>query len=117
MTSEHINVESLVPRNGGRADGQSRPQEFIPHLMISTSIIHALHDYKHNVMLREKGESGSTVFIVLSGGLGPPDFCVVKESVSTRTCQNRHINKVFIAVKYNVFNAVKFLLSRLLLES
>ena len=36
-------------------------------------------------------------------------FGVVKENISARTCPNQRINKVFIAVKYNVFIGVKFL--------
>ena len=46
-------------------------------------------------------------------------FCVVKENISARTCQNQNqpMNKVFIAVKYNVFIAVKFSITRLSLES
>ena len=44
-------------------------------------------------------------------------FCVVKESISARTCPNQHMKKVFIAVKYNVVIALKFLIMRLSLES
>ena len=38
-------------------------------------------------------------------------FCVVKENIPARTCPNQCMNKVFIAVKYNVFIAVKFSIS------
>ena len=34
-------------------------------------------------------------------------FCVLKENISARTCPNQRINKVILAVKYNVFIAVK----------
>ena len=44
-------------------------------------------------------------------------FCVVKENISARTCPNQRMNKVLIAVKYNVFIAVKFLITLLCLES
>ena len=44
-------------------------------------------------------------------------FCVVEENISARTCPNQRMNKVFIAVKYNVFIAVKFSITRLSLES
>ena len=43
-------------------------------------------------------------------------FCGVKENISGRTCPNQRMNKVFIAVKYNVFIAVKFSIKRLSLE-
>ena len=44
-------------------------------------------------------------------------FCVVKENISSRTCPNQRMYKVFIVVKYNAFIAVKFSITRLLLES
>ena len=34
-------------------------------------------------------------------------FCVLKENISARTWPNQRINKVILAVKYNVFIAVK----------
>ena len=36
-------------------------------------------------------------------------FCVVKENISIRACLNQRMNKIFIAVKYNVFIAVNCL--------
>ena len=44
-------------------------------------------------------------------------FCVVKENISARTWTNQRMDKVFIAVKYNVFIAVKFSVTFLSLES
>ena len=40
-------------------------------------------------------------------------FCVVKENISACTCSNQRTNKVFIAVKYNIFIAIKFSITRL----
>ena len=39
-------------------------------------------------------------------------YCVVKENISARTCLNESMNKVFIAVKYKVFIAAKFSITR-----
>ena len=44
-------------------------------------------------------------------------YRVVKENISACICLNQRMNKVFIAVQFNVFIAVKFSIRRLSLES